>query len=266
MKLIDLTKNLTESESVRGVRCNRNEAAAQAESTVAVEHLMDVYVNETLTMKLVCSPSALPELVLGRLYSEGVIESTEDVTELYICQYGSRARVMLNRQAQAESSKNFVETTGTCCTGNHVLSDAFRMGSEPKTVQPIHWEPEWFYHAASLIREGTALFNATHGVHSCYLIREGEVLLFREDLGRHNALDKVIGAALMQGIDLKQCALFSSGRLPTDMVAKAIRAGVPVLASKAAPTAQGIELAKKYRLTLITGVREDKLTVYKPEK
>ena len=188
------------------------------------------------------------------------------MTELYICQYGSRARVMLNRQAQAESSKNFVETTGTCCTGNHVLSDAFRMGSEPKTVQPIHWEPEWFYHAASLIREGTALFNATHGVHSCYLIREGEVLLFREDLGRHNALDKVIGAALMQGIDLKQCALFSSGRLPTDMVAKAIRAGVPVLASKAAPTAQGIELAKKYRLTLITGVREDKLTVYKPEK
>ena len=92
------------------------------------------------------------------------------------------------------------------------------------------------------------------------------MLLFREDLGRHNALDKVIGAALMQGIDLKQCALFSSGRLPTDMVAKAIRAGVPVLASKAAPTAQGIELAKKYRLTLITGVREDKLTVYKPEK
>lgn len=266
MKLIDLTKNLTESESVRGIRCNGNEAAAQAESTVAVEHLMDVYVNETLTMKLVCSPSALPELVLGRLYSEGIIESTEDVTELYICQYGSRARVMINRQAQTESSKNFVETTGTCCTGNHVLSDAFRMGSEPKTGQPIHWEPEWFYHAASLIREGTELFNATHGVHSCYLIREGEVLLFREDLGRHNALDKVIGAALMQEIDLKQCALFSSGRLPTDMVAKAIRAGVPVLASKAAPTAQGIELAKKYRLTLITGVREDKLTVYKPEK
>lgn len=266
MKLIDLTKNLTESESVRGIRCNGNEEAAQVESTVAVEHLMDVYVNETLTMKLVCSPSALPELVLGRLYSEGIIESTEDVTELYICQYGSRARVMLNRQTQTESSKNFVETTGTCCTGNHVLSDAFRMGGEPKTVQPIYWEPEWFYHAASLIREGTELFNATHGVHSCYLIREGEVLLFREDLGRHNALDKVIGAALMQEIDLKQCALFSSGRLPTDMVAKAIRAGVPVLASKAAPTAQGIELAKKYRLTLITGVREDKLTVYKPEK
>lgn len=266
MKLIDLTKNLTESESVRGIRCNGNEAAAQAESTVAVEHLMDVYVNETLTMKLVCSPSALPELVLGRLYSEGIIESTEDVTELYICQYGSRARVMLNRQAQTESSKNFVETSRNLLHGQPCAERCIPLGERTKDRAADSLEPEWFYHAASLIREGTALFNATHGVHSCYLIRGGEMLLFREDLGRHNALDKVIGAALMQEIDLKQCALFSSGRLPTDMVAKAIRAAFPFWRPRAAPTAQGIELAKKYRLTLITGVREDKLTVYKPEK
>ena len=263
MKLIDLTKNLTESESVRGIRCNGNEAAAQAESTVAVEHLMDVYVNETLTMKLVCSPSALPELVLGRLYSEGMITSLADVTQLYLCQYGSRARVTLNRQPQAKWQEDFVETTGTCCTGNHVLNDVFRTGEAPKPVVPIAWEPEWFYHAASLIREGTELFNATHGVHSCYLIRKGEILLFREDLGRHNALDKVLGAALMQGIDLTECALFSSGRLPTDMIAKAIRAGIPMLASKAAPTAQGIALAQSYALTLITSVRENQMIVYK---
>ena len=179
------------------------------------------------------------------------------------CQYGSRARVTLNRQPQAARQEDFVETTGTCCTGNHVLNDVFRTGEAPKPVVPIAWEPEWFYRAASLIREGTELFNATHGVHSCYLIRKGEILLFREDLGRHNALDKVLGAALMQGIDLTECALFSSGRLPTDMIAKAIRAGIPILASKAAPTAQGIALAQSYALTLITSVRENQMIVYK---
>ena len=263
MELIDLTQELAASETAAGECYRREEPSEQVEATVAVEHFMDVYVNDLLTMKLVCSPCALPELVLGRLYSEGMITSLADVRQLYLCQYGSRARVTLNRQPQAERQEDFVETTGTCCTGNHVLNDVFRTGEAPKPVVPIAWEPEWFYHAASLIREGTELFNATHGVHSCYLIRKGEILLFREDLGRHNALDKVLGAALMQGIDLTECALFSSGRLPTDMIAKAIRAGIPVLASKAAPTAQGIALAQSYALTLITSVRENQMIVYK---
>ena len=263
MELIDLTQELAASEMAAGECDRREEPSEQVEATVAVEHFMDVYVNDLLTMKLVCSPCALPELVLGRLYSEGMITSLADVTQLYLCQYGSRARVTLNRQPQAARQEDFVETTGTCCTGNHVLNDVFRTGEAPKPVVPIAWEPEWFYRAASLIREGTELFNATHGVHSCYLIRKGEILLFREDLGRHNALDKVLGAALMQGIDLTECALFSSGRLPTDMIAKAIRAGIPILASKAAPTAQGIALAQSYALTLITSVRENQMIVYK---
>lgn len=263
MELIDLTQELAASETAAGECYRREEPSEQVEATVAVEHFMDVYVNDLLTMKLVCSPCALPELVLGRLYSEGMITSLADVTQLYLCQYGSRARVTLNRQPQAARQEDFVETTGTCCTGNHVLNDVFRTGEAPKPVVPITWEPEWFYRAASLIREGTELFNATHGVHSCYLIRKGEILLFREDLGRHNALDKVLGAALMQGIDLTECALFSSGRLPTDMIAKAIRAGIPILASKAAPTAQGIALAQSYALTLITSVRENQMIVYK---
>ena len=263
MELIDLTQELAASETAAGVRYRREEPSEQVEATVAVEHFMDVYVNDLLTMKLVCSPCALPELVLGRLYSEGMITSLAEVTQLYLCQYGSRARVTLNRQPQAARQEDFVETTGTCCTGNHVLNDVFRTGEAPKPVVPIAWEPEWFYRAASLIRAGTELFNATHGVHSCYLIRKGEILLFREDLGRHNALDKVLGAALMQGIDLTECALFSSGRLPTDMIAKAIRAGSPILASKAAPTAQGIALAQSYALTLITSVRENQIIVYK---
>lgn len=263
MELIDLTQELAASETAAGECYRREEPSEQVEATVAVEHFMDVYVNDLLTMKLVCSPCALPELVLGRLYSEGMITSLADVTQLYLCQYGSRARVTLNRQPQAARQEDFVETTGTCCTGNHVLNDVFRTGEAPKPVVPIAWEPEWFYHAAKLIREGTELFNATHGVHSCYLIRKGEILLFREDLGRHNALDKVLGAALMQGIDLTECALFSSGRLPTDMIAKAIRVGIPMLASKAAPTAQGIALAQSYALTLITSVRENQMIVYK---
>ena len=74
----------------------------------------------------------------------------------------------------------------------------------------------------------------------------------REDIGRHNAIDKAVGYALIQGIDRGNCYLFTTGRMPADMVMKAVRAGVPLLASKTYPTDEGIALARKTRLTLVT--------------
>ena len=83
-----------------------------------------------------------------------------------------------------------------------------------------------------------------------------------EDIGRHNALDKVIGYALRHNIDLHQCMIYSSGRIPTDMTMKAIQAGIPVLSSKASPTSEAIELAREYHLTLICAARRDRMKVF----
>ena len=83
-----------------------------------------------------------------------------------------------------------------------------------------------------------------------------------EDIGRHNALDKCIGYALLEQLELSECILFTTGRVPTDMVQKVIAAGIPVLASKAVPTDQAIELAKKYRLNLICRAWPDRIEIY----
>ncbi len=87
------------------------------------EHMMDVYINDHLTMKLVCLPQHLTELVLGRLLTEQIITSSEDVDHIYICEYGKRAKVYLKNSARntQSSSDAFVEVTPTCCTGNHIL-------------------------------------------------------------------------------------------------------------------------------------------------
>ena len=155
-----------------------------------------------------------------------------------------------------------VEITPSCCTGNHILNDYFVSAKEPVPVTPIEWKPEWIFHMADAFAEGTLLHGITFATHSCLLARKDEILFSCEDIGRHNALDKVIGYALRNQIDLHECMVYSSGRIPTDMVMKAITAGIPVLSSKASPTTEAIELATQYDLTLICAARRDRMKVF----
>lgn len=290
-------------------RDGRTEVRQEA---VLVEHLMDVYVNEVLTMKLVCTPENLAELVLGRLFTEGMITCADDVEMLYICEYGSRAKVVLRREScekermaerltitltadggeavreddngeanidaasgrrddlklnsrtdsDPDSASGYVEITPSCCTGNHILNDYFIDADEVQPVQPIDWKTEWIFDLADRFKRGMPLHGETWATHSCFLSSGGELLFQCEDIGRHNALDKVIGYALRNGIDLTKCVVYSSGRIPTDMAMKAIRAGIPVLASKAVPTREAIQLAEEYGLTLIGAARSDRMKVY----
>ena len=121
--------------------------------------MMDVYINDHLTMKLVCLPQHLTELVLGRLLTEQIITSSEDVDHIYICEYGKRAKVYLKNSARStqSSSDAFVEVTPTCCTGNHILNDYFVTSKEPQSLTPIFWKPEWIFHMADAFADGSPL-------------------------------------------------------------------------------------------------------------
>lgn len=196
------------------------------------EHTITVTVNGRSAMELVCVPQHLPELILGRLLTEGVIRGVEDVALLRIREGGHLAEVTLNREFPAP---------------------------QPGVLTPIAWQTEWIFRLADRFAQGMPLHAATWSTHSCFLSREGTLLFSCEDIGRHNALDKVIGYALRNGIPLGQCIVYSSGRIPTDMAWKAICAGIPVLVSKAAPTAQAIDLAKRHGLTLICSARRDSM-------
>jgi FdhD protein len=109
------------------------------------------------------------------------------------------------------------------------------------------------------------VFRETGGTHSALLNREGEgVVAFSEDVGRHNALDKVIGAAIMRKVDLGECILASSGRLSGEMVLKAAKAGIPVICSVSAPLLSGIRIAEAAGVTLIGFVRGRRMNQYTP--
>ena len=251
-------------EKIKYQYIGRDGKICTEEEQVLNEHVMDVYVNDRLTMKLICLPQHLAELVLGRLLTEHIITSAEDVEHIYICEYGKRAKVYLKNTADtnASSTDPFVEVTPTCCTGNHILNDYFVSAREPEVLSPIHWKPEWIFHMADAFADGSPLHGITFATHSCLLAKEDQILFSCEDIGRHNALDKTIGYALRHNIDLHQCMVYSSGRIPTDMAMKAIHAGIPILSSKASPTSEAIELAKEYHLTLICAARRDRMKVF----
>ena len=225
---------------------------------IAAEHSMDVYVNERLAMRVVCTPEHLDELAVGRLLTEGLIETAEDIQEICICEKGQRVQALIREEAAARLTAGQAESVGACCTDNRTLLSG--NAAEIKPVKPIPWQPGWLRDMAERLRREEPLYGATHAAHACYLALEGQALCCREDIGRHNALDKVIGWALMAGVDRARCMLFTTGRMPADMVAKALRAGIPLLASKTYPTDRGLELARRGRLTLAT-VRPDGTTL-----
>lgn len=225
------------------------------------EHLIDVYVNGQLTMKLICIPQFLAELVLGRLLTEGMVHSAEEIEQIYVCEYGSRAKVLL-KETKRNDSKNYTEVTSTCCTGNHILNNYFQNQEPVRPVVPIPWNAPQVFALADRFAEGMPLHGKTWATHSCFLAQGDELLFQCEDIGRHNAMDKAIGYALRHNIDLGTCMVYSSGRIPTDMAMKAIRAGIPILASKASPSREAVALAEEYGLTLVCAARRDRMKLF----
>ena len=227
------------------------------------EHILDIYINDVLTMKLTCTADDLPELVLGRLLSEGVIDAASDVAQLYICEYGRRARVFLREGlVRRETQEPYAALVPTCCTGNQILNEDFAHHAQLRPVPPAAWSRKQVLACANRFVSDTPLHIMTRATHSCFLL-EGEKIRFEaEDIGRHNALDKALGWAMLHDVDLSRAALFTSGRVPTDMATKVIRAGVPILISKETATKQAVELARQYGLTLIGRTRTTGFLVY----
>ena len=200
------------------------------------EHCMEICIDGQAAARLVCIPQFLTELAYGFLRTEGYIRSQADVAQLTVCEQGRRADVLLKEKSKGPR--------------------------EISPVAPIPWETDHIFSLADRFAAGMPLHRETFATHSCFLARGAELLFSCEDIGRHNALDKAVGYALRRDIDLGACTLYSSGRIPTDMALKAIRAGVPVLASKASPSREAVALAKKYNLTLICAARKDRMKLF----
>ena len=230
------------------------------EAALPAEHAAALYVNEQPAFRVVCTPELLPQLALGRLLTEGWIASAQEIEQIAVCAEGLKVSVYLNHPLAARTAA--AQEVSSCCTDNITLGSPVEL-PPLRCVPQLEVQPEWLDTLAAAMSAGLPLYCATRAVHSCFVLRKGNILFACEDIGRHNALDKAVGQMLVQGVPLAECVLYTSGRVPVDMVRKAIRAGVPALVSKSMPTVRSLELAQEYGLQLVCG-RKHPLTLSKP--
>ena len=220
------------------------------EAAVPTEHAATLYVNEQPAFRVVCTPELLPQLALGRLLTEGWITSAGEVEQIAVCAEGLKISVHLTHPLTARSAA--AQEVSSCCTDNITLGSPVEL--QPLRGAPqLDLPPEWVDALAAAMSAGLPLYQATHAVHSCFVLHQSHIFCACEDIGRHNALDKAVGSVMLAGVPLHECILYTSGRVPVDMVRKAIRAGVPALVSKTMPTVQSLELAQEYGLQLLCG-------------
>ena len=228
----------------------RDGGITETETLMINEHQIDVFVNEDKILSLMCSNEYLPYLVLGHMISEGICEGTEGIESITICENGRQARI------QADPENSFETDRDT----KRPLKKTDRTFIEP--AESKLFESQVFGIIDCFTKKDKELHRATGGTQSCYLFYEGDLIFSCEDIRRHNALDKVIGFLYAEGKDAAKAAVFTTGRVPADMARKLIRAGIPLLISKAVPSLDAVTLAKEYGLSLICRAWPDSYQLY----
>ncbi len=228
----------------------RENRGFRIDDAVVEEHTFPLFINHQLYGSLVASRDQLKELAAGFVVTEGLADHVEHVEiggdglqveapiqtnrEKIVCQMGSSGNLELSVEPHMVRSALRIST-----------SDVYRITRE---IQSPLWEQ-------------------TGGVHCSVLFCEGELVVRSCDIGRHNTVDKVVGHAVLHGLDRSRCVIGCTGRQPAGMVAKAVRAGIPIIISKAASTDAGIRMAMRYGVTLICFSRGDRYTIYShPER
>jgi FdhD protein len=227
------------------------------DGAVVEEALACISVNGQELATFMCSPHDLDKLALGFLYNEGLIQGMDDVRHIRV----SKARTCVDvwlRDAHFERPKRIIVTAG--CGGGVTFDDLFQKH------EPLHSDltavPAQLSELMRQLHLGAEMYQEARGVHTAVLADRENILLQVEDIGRHNCLDKLMGAALLQGISTKDKILLSSGRISSEMINKARRMGIPIICSRTSPTSLSVALAETWNITLVAYLRQDRMRIY----
>ena len=226
---------------------------------VVREQPLTVYVNGDRFLTLLCSPMQLEALVVGYLWMEKVIQGVDEVVAVTISPVDGRADVTLRGPVELPTER--ILTSG--CGGGITFRIDHRLF--PRLDSRLRVAPRVLSERMKDLIEAGVHYKQSRGIHGAALADEDRLLVVAEDVGRHNAVDKVKGEALLRGIPTDERILLSTGRVSSEMLLKAARMGVPIVASRTSPTEMAVALAEQLNVTVCGYVRPDSLNVYAGE-
>lgn len=228
--------------------------------SVVHEYSFKLFLDGQKLVTLLCSPTGLEELVAGYLFSQELIKRGRDIKEIKLDIEGKRADVIscVALSDQAPSTCKPAGTSGVREVRNYSgIINAIRPVESPFKIPA----GRVFDLVAEFIHK-SELFKDTGGVHSAAICSADGFVAYSDDIGRHNAVDKVIGECVLKDIPRDDKMLLTSGRISSEILLKAARAGIPIAVSKSAVTDGAISYAGQFGITLAGFVRDRKMTVY----
>jgi FdhD protein len=258
----------------------RDEAISTRADTLVAEEPLEIRLNGRQLAITMRTPGDDFALAAGFLVSEGVLGSVDELANIVYCAGatvdGSNSYNVVDVQLAPGvpvpdiTLERHVYTTSSCGLCGRVSLDAVRTTARwpIADIPPVRVEPALLSALPDRLRAAQRVFDRTGGLHAAGLFSaEGELLDLREDIGRHNAVDKLIGRALQAGsLPLSRAILLVSGRASFELAQKAVMAGVPVLAAVSAPSSLAVDLAAESGLTLVGFLRGGSMNVYAGEE
>jgi FdhD protein len=216
---------------------------------------LEVHLNDRKVVTIACAGLHVEELAVGFLRSEGFLRTRDDVAAVEVSPDRTQVRIRMavgreipdpaaDRTLASSGARGFGGAPGNPLSGGISLA--------PEAVLDLM---ERFLVQARLHEE-------TGGTHAAALARNGEILVVREDIGRHNTIDMLGGYALLQGEDCRDAVILRTGRVSSEIVHKIWRLGVPLVCSLSVPTTQAVEMARGAGMTLIGSVRRGRMKIY----
>ncbi|MCB9455064.1 MAG: formate dehydrogenase accessory sulfurtransferase FdhD [Anaerolineaceae bacterium] len=232
------------------------EHASLTEAGVIQESLVTLFVNGQDVATVMCSPLDQEALAVGFLYNENVIASPDDVG--LVQANAARTVVDVLLKTDFKPPRRMILTSG--CGGGITWQDLSQ--AHPALDTGFTTTPQVIFDRMRDLQGAAKLYNQVRGVHTAGLADAEQLLVSAEDVGRHNAVDKVTGKALLAGIAMSDRLLLTSGRISSEMLGKARRMGVPLVISRTSPTSISVQLAQAWNICLIGYVRQGGMRIY----